>query len=267
MAPDLHISEILSSFPAITLPELDSYMLMNRVDTKYVFSASRIPGILKDLDGRYRTLEIDSLRVFPYHTTYFDSEDWMFFRQHVKRRGVRSKVRFRKYEQTGTQFLEVKRRTNKLRTEKWRILKEINSAGGFDEESLNFIMRHVARDTPHLKPVVVNRFKRITLTSETSEERVTIDFDLIFSDPEGNSFSVPAIGVIERKRIDFSNRSPLAETLKKNFIYPTGFSKYCLGTAVLYDLPGKSLIKPKLLLINKISNENPRQYHAGQHFN
>jgi hypothetical protein len=259
----LQTSELLNSFDSISLPELEAYMLLDRVDCKYVFPAGWIPEILNALGKSYKTLEIETLRVFPYHTTYYDTTDWSFFRQHITERGFRSKVRFRKYEQTGTSFLEVKNRTNKLRTEKFRMAKHINMSDGLDEESRNFINHYVYSYNADLQPVLINRFKRITLAAKTDMERVTIDFDITFNDTEGKSFSLPDVGIIERKRVDFSNRSPLSETLKKMAIYPTGFSKYCLGTSNFYDIPGKSLMKPKLLLINKIQNERTSQLHSG----
>jgi hypothetical protein len=188
-----------------------------------------------------------------------------FFRQHITERGERNKVRFRKYEQTGVSFLEVKKRTNKLRTEKWRILKDIHSENHFDEESVDFLNRYVSPEMPPIGPVLVNRFKRITLAGINIQERITIDFDISFNDFKGNNYSIPELGIIERKKADFSNNSPVSETLKKNRIYPTGFSKYCLGAAVLFDLPKQNIIKPKLLLINKISNEYTQEYHAGHH--
>lgn len=258
-----HISGLLNHLPAISLSELEEYGLMNRVDTKYVFSSFKIPAILNELGGNYRVLDVDSHRVFPYHTTYLDTAEWLFFRQHITERGERNKVRFRKYELSGRSFLEVKKRTNKLRTLKWRIPKELLPDRGNDEEFERFVRKHVSVDTPPLYPVLINRFERITLAGITINERVTIDFNISFSDPAGNGFSIPFIGVIERKKPDYSNRSPLTEALKKNYVYPTGFSKYCLGTASLYNIPRNSLIKPKLLLINKIENEYNRQFFAG----
>ena len=266
MLDDQNILKFLRNFSPISLDELDSYGLMNRVDTKYVFSSGKIPQILKDLGGNYKALEIESNRIFTYCTTYFDTPDWLFFRQHVTERGERNKVRFRKYEQSGVSFLEVKKRTNKLRTEKWRILKDVNSVDCFDQESLKFIRRYIEQDLPGLCPVLVNRFNRITLAAIDSEERITIDFDLIFNDLKGNDFELPALCIIERKRAVFSNRSLLTAALKKNSIYPTGFSKYCLGAAVLYKLPRQNTVKPKLLLINRISNEYTNNSH-GQHYN
>ncbi len=259
----LQTSEVLSSFNSISLPELEAYMLLDRVDTKYVIPACRIPELIYALGKSYMTLEIDSLRIFPYHTTYFDTGDWIFFRQHTTGRGFRSKVRIRRYEQTGTSFLEVKNRTNKLRTEKFRIPKHMNISAGFDEESQNFIMHYVHNYSPLLHPVLINSFNRVTLAGKTEEERVTIDFEVSFNDIDGNTISLPDVGIVERKRVDFSNRSPLSESLKKMAVYPTGFSKYCFGTSRFYEIPGKSILKPKHFLINKIQNEHTSKLHSG----
>ncbi len=249
------ISHIIDTFPPISLAELESYTLLDRVDTKYLVPSFRIPHVLMGLGCNYRSLEISSIRIFSYHTTYFDSIDWKFFTQHMTGRGHRSKVRFRRYEQTGVSFLEVKNRTNKFRTEKWRILKENSSGNRFDEESVEFIRRYTGNDTPELEAVLINKFSRITLAAVADTERVTIDFDISFYDLEGKSISIPEIGIIERKRSDFTNRSPLSETLKKINIKPTGFSKFCYGSAALHDPPRKNLLKPKTLLINRIKNE------------
>jgi hypothetical protein len=249
------ITDLLAAFDPISLKELESYTLLDRVDFKYVFTADKIPSILSSLEKSYRSLDICSLRAFPYLTTYYDSSDWFFFRQHVKERGHRSKVRVRKYEQTGVSFLEVKNRTNKLRTEKWRILKAVGINDSFDEESDRFIRTYVPAETPEIRPVLINRFTRITLASKIEEERITLDYDISFSDLKGNLLPISCLGILERKRPDFSNRSLLSETVKKLGIHPVGFSKYCLGTSYLYDAPGRNTLKPKHLLINKLQNE------------
>jgi len=44
--------------------------------------------------------------------------------------------------------------------------------------------------------------------------------------------------------------------IKNLNIYPTGFSKYCTGIVMINDFMKKNIIKPKLLLIKKIENEN-----------
>ncbi len=261
------ISTLLGKFEPIYLHELDKFELMNRIDTKYLFSAEKVESILGELGPGFKVLEIDGRRIFPYVTTYLDTPGWSFFNQHIKQRGERNKVRFRKYEQTGVTFLEVKKRNNKLRTEKWRITKDLAVSGGLDEESSSFIKKYVEDGEAGLNPVLVNRFLRITLAGIETGERVTIDMDLSFSDLSGNTLSYPGIAILERKRPGSSSRSPLTMTLKKNAVYPAGFSKYCFGTAMLYDIPGKNALKPRVLQVNKIINDSNKIYNAGQFIN
>jgi hypothetical protein len=43
-------------------------------------------------------------------------------------------------------------------------------------------------------------------------------------------------------------------------IYPAGFSKYCIGTALLNNSLKKNILKPKLLKIKSIENESFKSY-------
>jgi hypothetical protein len=249
------IIEILDSFSPIGLEEMKTVRLMNRVDTKYVMSLGRLPDILTRMNGGYKVLEVNKNKSFSYDTIYLDTGDHMFFNQHVTGKLERNKVRYRKYESTGTTYLEVKKRTNKNRTIKWRIKNNFADNNTCDDRALEFIKEYVPLDSLTLKPVLINKFKRVTLVGSVINERITIDYDLSYSDTNGNQRSIPFIAIIELKREAFSDRSPVAGILKDCLIQPVGFSKYCIGSAILYDLPRKNVLKPKLLLINKIRNE------------
>lgn len=249
------ISILLNAFDPISLGEMDRVGFMNRIDTKYVFSANRIPALLESLTGYYKVLEINNLRSLAYSTTYLDTPDYLFFRQHVTGKLERNKVRFRTYESTGTTFLEVKRRTNKNRTVKWRIENSPVNKEFYDDKAGAFLSKYIPAGSLLLKPVLVNRFSRITLVSNDMKERVTLDFELSFSDRAGNKANIPSIAIAELKRESGANKSHISSALKKQMIRPTGFSKYCIGASMLYDIPRKNILKSKLLLINKIENE------------
>jgi hypothetical protein len=260
LVPD--IKEVLNSFIAIGLGEMNDVRLMNRFDTKYVMSIRRIPDILTRMDGGYKMLEINNNRSFSYFTTYLDTNDYLFFNQHVTGKLERNKVRYRKYETTGTTYLEVKKRTNKNRTIKWRIVNDLTSDSKCDDKAYEFIKEYVPEKSLLLKPVLLNRFNRVTLVGSEINERITIDYNISFSDPDGNQAGFPFIAILEVKREGFSNRSPLVNILKAYSIHPIGISKYCLGAAILCDLPRKNILKQKLLLINKIENEYNRCYNS-----
>lgn len=252
------IRNVLEGFKPIRLEEMEKVRLMDRIDTKYVMPVSRLPELLIRMDGGYKVLEISNFRTLKYMTTYLDTTDFQFFNQHVTGRIGRNKVRFRKYEVTGSTFLEVKRRTKKNRTIKWRIENDLTSANDCDDKACEFIKGHILQDNLKLNPVLINHFKRITLVGTEQDERITIDYDISFADTNGNISNIPSVSVIELKRKGFTNRTPTGIILKDFSVYPTGFSKYCVGTALLNDLPKKNLLKEKLLLINKMENGNDR---------
>jgi hypothetical protein len=256
------IGQILDSFSAVTLEEMDKVRLMNRFDTKFIFSLQMLPEILNRMNAYYKTLSVNNIRTFSYNTTYLDTGDFLFFHDHVTGRLERNKIRFREYDSTGKTFLEVKKRTNKHRTIKWRIERNTTSQSNCDEEAFEFIMKHVNMDCNRLRPVLNNSFRRITMVSREINERITIDYDLSFSLPEGNEVSLPFLAVIELKRELLSQRSDLAFILKEFFIYPTSFSKYCIGTSILNDIPHKNILKPKFLQINKIQTEYDRLFNS-----
>jgi hypothetical protein len=259
----MHSDEIinaLSSLDPIGLEAMGSVKLMNRFDTKYLFSVRKLADLIYHLDGKYKVLDIGSLRVFPYHTTYMDTTDYLFYNQHVRGELERHKIRYRKYESTGNSFLEIKRKTNKRRTIKWRIENKLLS-GSFDDQAITFISEHLSVNSLMVKPVLINRFTRATLIGLESKERITIDYNISFSEPNnGIQAEMPYLTIVELKKEGYSPSSPFNNLIKQLNIYPTGFSKYCTGNAILNDVLRRNRIKPKLLLLNKIENEYIRSY-------
>ena len=253
----MHLSDInnvLNSFSPITLEEMDSVKLMNRFDTKYVFSSAKLPSFLKLLTGNYRILEISGERAFPYNTIYLDTSQYLFYNQHVTGKLSRHKVRYRTYEATGATYLEVKRKTNKNRTIKWRLKNNFDSCP-IDNEASEFIHEHILTNTLDLNPVMRNKFTRSTLVGTETHERITIDYMMDFTAMNGKSIGLPYIAIVELKSETFACHSPFRSAVIKSGIHPVGFSKYCIGNALLLDVPRKNILKQRLLLLNKIENE------------
>src|SRR5664279_3916770 len=115
----LEINNISGSFRPIALHEMDEVMLMDRIETKYIFSSKRLPELLDHLSLSYKMLDMNTVRSFPYHTTYLDTSDLLFYMEQVRGKLKRHKIRYRRYESTGVTILEIKKRTNKNRTIKW----------------------------------------------------------------------------------------------------------------------------------------------------
>ena len=201
-----------SSLDPIGLDELDE--LQDRVDAKYVLPVSALPALLDRLD--HRVLEIDGRRVFGYRSTYFDTPELRLFRDHVQQRRRRYKCRTREYD-TGLRMFEVKLKGPRGRTVKYRS----------EQDTFAFLDETLRREydrapDPGLRPTLDVAYERVTLAAPG--ERVTLDFDLRFSDGRMR----PDRLVVETKSANGNARADKA--LRELGARPeSGFSKYCLG--------------------------------------
>lgn len=249
------VEDELNRLNPVTLDALYSVRLMNRIEIKYVFTTGKLAELVNLLGKHYQVLEISNMRMLPYATTYFDTSDSLFYNQHVRGEFARHKVRYRRYVATDESFLEIKKKTNKGRTIKWRIENQ-PLTGSFDSRASDFIQNYLPVGSAYIKPALKNRFTRITMAGFEPKERITIDFNLSFSDPDTEEMiSLPHLVIAELKKEAYSDNSLFKSLAKQLSIYPTGFSKYCIGRALLSDTIKKNAIKPKLLLLNKLENE------------
>lgn len=115
------VQQTLNAIDPISLADMDSHALMNRVDTKYVLSTAHLQELLESVGHAYRVLSINSIRLSTYSTLYFDTPDHECYRQHHNGKLNRRKFRMRQYQSSGACFLEVKAKDNKGRTKKQRI--------------------------------------------------------------------------------------------------------------------------------------------------
>jgi hypothetical protein len=249
------IEDEILKLNSIGLDKISGARLMNRFEVKYVFTARKITDLVNLLSKHYQVLEINKLRILPYSTTYLDTPDCFFYQQHARGEFDRHKLRYRTYVATDESFLEIKRRTNKGITVKWRIENK-PVEGSLDRIAKGFIQEYLPVSSTLVKQALINQFTRITLTGFALKERITIDFNISFSLPESqDQISLPYLAVAELKREAYSDTSLFKGLIKKLNIYPTGFSKYCVGSALLNDSLKKNALKPKLLLLNKLENE------------
>jgi hypothetical protein len=248
------VDHVLKNFSPITLEEMDCVALMNRTELKFVFSSQQLPALLGMAPKFYRVLEINGDRQFAYTTTYLDTDDYQLFRHHISGKLNRYKARYRVYESTKVSYLEIKFKSNKGRTFKWRIKNKLQ-AETIDDNALNFLSTHFS-DEVNLKPVQINKFNRITLVNLQYEERITIDYNLHFTSKNGEQVSLPYIAIAEIKQKKSTQYSPFRNILRENNIRPLSFSKYCVGNALLRVLPAKNAFKSTILTLEKFKNDH-----------
>lgn len=254
---DQHIHALLNKMHPITLEEMSSIKLMNRIDTKFVASKRQLVDMLKLVGDKYFVQEVNGLRVSPYRTTYLDTPTYTQYMQHHNRHARRTKVRVRTYLSSGDlTFLEVKKKNNHARTKKKRIevasLETALQTAGADE----LVMQRTGLDLQSMHPIVQNHFERITLVNFGKTERLTIDFNVRFHNFEtGLDRDTGNIVIVELKR-DGNIYSPILDILRDLHIHPTGFSKCCIGMAMTDPHLKQNNFKPKLRLMAKINADD-----------
>lgn len=245
------IETSLKTFTPISLQEVGRVRLMDRVDRKFVLPVDLLPEIFRKSESSYFIQEINANRMAGYSTLYYDTPEFFFYHSHVNGQRKRTKVRIRRYNDTGIQFLEAKLKSNKGRTTKVRIERE--SFGGLDESAHSFLQEHIEPlSTYDLQPVLTNNFRRITLVSKTFDERITIDFNLSFQKTNGSGvLETPDLSIIEVKQ-NKRSYSSLGIILRDLRIKQTGISKYCLGVSQLFSEVKKNRYKQKVRSFEKV---------------
>ena len=243
------IETSLQNFHPISLKEMDSVKLLNRIDTKFVCSVSSLPEILYEISADYRILEIEEKSIMTYKTNYFDTSGFLMYNEHQNGKLHRFKIREREYTDSNIKFLEVKFRNNKGRTIKSRMLRSDNN-DSFTNDEIIFIHNNSPFSPEELEPKLWNVYNRITLTNQI--ERVTIDFNMNFNCLQKDTVSIPALAIFEIKQKKFSLDSSAISVLKKHNIRSNGFSKYCIGSIMMYNDLKSNSFKSKITLINKL---------------
>jgi hypothetical protein len=247
------IKPIIASFAPITLQEMDDVCLMQRVDMKFVFNTSLLPDLLEKALLSYYVLDINHIREQVYETTYYDTNNYSMYNLHHNGKRNRYKVRVREYVSSNMGFLEVKRKTNTGETIKNRILcPEPYNTITF-EGSTCFLQKYTPYNEDALRPKLSNRFIRITLVNKNMSERITVDYHLTFSDLKYHKQTTPSdLCIVEIKKNRDSQKSPFLDTLTELRIRPGGFSKYCMGLALLNPEVKTNLFKQKIRELQKL---------------
>jgi CotH kinase protein/VTC domain len=223
------------SFSPIGLAALVSTAeLQDRIDRKYVVSLADFVLLAERLSGTHAVLEIDGNRAFRYHTTYYDTGEHRIYRDHIQERRRRYKCRAREYVDSGLCLFEVKLKGPRGRTVKHRMDYDRMLRDELTEPALAFLSDCLERSygrgpDERLQPALAVAYTRVTLAVPGLRERLTCDFDLSFSAPDGTS------GMLAADRVIVESKSARGDTIADRELRELGArperacSKYCLG--------------------------------------
>lgn len=255
------ILSLLSEMKTISLEEMSAVKLMKRNDTKYVTNVPSLMRLLQLTQSKYYVQEINDSRIANYNTLYWDfCNDHHYYLIHAQKRKPRTKVRTRRYVDSGIAFLEIKRKDNHGKTRKKRV--KVPMQDTIMQDSLvgePFLEEQLGLKFSDLIPAMSNFFSRITLVNYEKTERVTIDFNLRFDNHEtGKKQRLDNLVIIELKR-DGRTHSPLLAMLRELRIKPSGFSKYVIGSAITNSSLRQNLLRKRLRTVAKRIN-HPDSY-------
>lgn len=256
MAENSHISfaRDLEALPPITLEEMNSVKLMNRVDAKFLTNEATLRSVLRDAAAAgYRVLVTEGERQSPYDSVYFDTPQMRMFYDHHNRRLVRQKVRTRCYVHSHQAFLEIKRKNNHGRTSKKRIaiepIETMEFAGNRD--ACAYLAKHSWFTVGDISPVLETLFTRITLVNPGLTERLTIDTCLAFKNfRTGECADLQDAVIIELKQ-DGRAQSRMRSIFLEHRIKPARVSKYCIAVTLTDPQAKSGRFKVKVRTIEK----------------
>ncbi|MGM0768807.1 MAG: polyphosphate polymerase domain-containing protein [Pseudomonadota bacterium] len=230
---NMAVASPLDAFRGHTLDDQIAARLMNRVDTKFMVPAWTLDACLRGLENHYSMLEIEQCRRFAYDTLYFDTPGWRLYLDHHNGKLNRFKLRIRHYRDTGASFLEVKKKSNRQRTEKNRM--PLTAQTFSEGQVLPFLEEQLGLPAAGMLPALFVSYRRATLMNGQGTERITLDTGLAFHTPDRRqAIALPELAIIEVKYDRKAPSSAFAERLHRLGCRPVRFSKYCVGTGLLF---------------------------------
>jgi hypothetical protein len=249
------MAELATQFRAISLSDLNRHAaLQTRADNKYFLSWPTFVAFADVLQQTYVMLEIDGQRSFTYDTQYFDTDELTSYWSHVQGRRKRFKIRSRRYVDSGLCVFELKLKGGRGQTIKYKMSYAEAERNLVTPAATSFLQEHIYglygnTFSEPLAATLRTHYQRITLTSLTSMERVTCDFNLAFAvDNCWQGQMAPDHILVETK--SERGRGEADQILWSMGVRPVAGSKYCLGL---------SLVQPQL-------RSNPFQHVRKQYF-
>lgn len=247
------IESVLWTMRGVSLEEVQKASLMRRKDSKFVFDVKLLPVLLEEISDQYRVLEITKVRSQEYQTFYYDTPDHAMYHMHHRGLVNRYKIRFRRYGSSNNMFLEVKMKNGKGVTLKNR-METGNGEVAIKSTEEEFLAEFTPFRCRNIGPALENRFNRITLVNESQTERITLDYNLLFTcSASQESIEVPGVAIAEIKYGDHLTGSVFHAALRHKGINSCRISKYCIGMAILNPRLKQNLFKEKVRYVRKIN--------------
>jgi hypothetical protein len=237
------MEEILKHFAKVGLEEFGDGRFGERKDRKFPCHVNDISQVVKGLENDYDLITPAEKAISKIDTHYFDTPSFDFFRAHHRGKSRRLKVRFRKYPDTQTSFLEIKKKSTKGVTFKDRV------ESPFEKTELNrelgsFLTENGVADYEDLHKVLEVKYRRYSFVSKDRAERFSIDFEVEFNhDGQRGTFGDLAIFEVKQERIQMT---PIVKKLRENQIREKSLSKYCLSLSSLKPELKSNRFKPAL---------------------
>jgi hypothetical protein len=198
--------------------------LLQRLDTKFRIAPERVPALLEMLQATHGVLAAGDRLVARYATRYFDTRDLRFYRDHLRGRRPRYKVRLRHYLDRRLSFLEIKRKARNDRTEKERFARPFGNEV-LSAEDMRAIAGCMAENPGWLSLHALVDCERISLVALQDRERITIDLGVCCRAP-GETGAMLPMALVEVKRARIDRRVPSFTALRATGARELGFSKY-----------------------------------------
>jgi hypothetical protein len=225
------MQETLVNFKQVYFKQ--SLSLMNRFDFKFILNSEEASYLLNILCNEYDVISNNEQLVRGYETKYFDTKQRDSFYLHHKGKLPRHKIRTRTYLDTNDQFVEIKYKNNKDKTEKFRINVFHSNDLLIQSNVVTFLNEHNINHLDALEEALLVKYNRISLIHKNLNERVTFDFDITFANDQKKTLAGDLI-IVEVKQ-ETKIKSPVILLLKSMNKRTVSISKYCYGLLSIDD--------------------------------
>jgi hypothetical protein len=222
--PRIQIERCLLEYSRVSSQLAADRELLQRLDTKFRIAPGRVPALLEMLQATHGVLGAGDRLVARYATRYFDTPDLRFYRDHLRGRRPRFKVRLRHYLDRHLSFLEIKRKNKDDRTEKERFTRPFGH-DVLSAEDMRAIAGCMPGNPGWLSLHALVDCERISLVALQERERITIDLGVCCGAPGGPGVLLP-MALVEVKRARIDRRATSFTALRAAGAREMGFSKY-----------------------------------------